>query len=228
MSDIRTQYLQGKLAPEEMRAYESSLSEEELKELAFEVGVQEGIVDRSKKNIREQLQEFESKGKRGSHWNYSYVGIAASIFAVATITFYLSRSQPSLYDQYYEVYPNYEVTSLRGSDDPSIREEAYLAYDQGNFGEAIRVFNALDSLSSADVFFRGICHIQQTNYEDALFDFAAVISTKEPNYYEAAVWYTALIHLKQEDKAKATPFLQELSLGNSEFSKASMELLASF
>jgi tetratricopeptide (TPR) repeat protein len=226
MDELREKYLQGKLSAAEQKAFEEGLSAHEKEELAAELGIRAGLENGFRNELRNKVAGFEDRKRTVRRINPAYISIAASIFLVSSLVLYFTRDQTPLFDQYYEVYPNYEVTAVRGEDDLSSREQAYAAYDAGDFSTAIKAFSQLDSLVSADYFFRGICYIQVTEYDKALADLDMVISIKDKDYETASIWYTALIHLKLENDDKAVPLLRELSNGASEFAITSKELLA--
>lgn len=225
MDDLREKYLQGKMTEAEQKAFEEGLSAQEKEELAVELGIRSGLESGFRKELRDKVGGFEERGRIARSINPAYIGIAASLFLVASLVLYFTRDQTPLFDQYYEVYPNYEVTTVRGEEDPNSRERAYIAYDMGDYAGAIAAFSELDSLSGPDYFFRAICFIQLEDYEAALDDLSTSSVKADKNYSKAAQWYTALIYLKLENEQDAIPLLQSLSEGNSEFAEASSELI---
>ncbi|WP_421763534.1 tetratricopeptide repeat protein [Ekhidna sp.] len=226
MDELREKYLQGKMSEAEKKAFEKGLSPQEKQELAAELGIRAGLESSFRNELRDKVAGFEAQGKRVRRLNPAYIGIAASLFLVASFMLYFKGDQKSLFDQYYEVHPNFELTTVRGNEDPTTREKAYAAYDIGDFSGALAAFNQLDSMQNADYFFRGVSLIQLTEYKKALADFDVVINQKDKDYEVAATWYTALIHLKSENKEFAIPLLKTLSEGESEFAEISQKLLA--
>ncbi|MEM7297553.1 MAG: hypothetical protein AAF391_04730 [Bacteroidota bacterium] len=226
MDDLRDKYLQGKLSESERKSFEEGLSKEERSELAFELGVREGLEEDLRKELRETVSGFEEKKGKTRRLNPVYVSIAATVVIAASLLFYFSGNSQSLFDQYYEVYPNYELTTVRGEEDLSSREKAYRSYDMGDYAGGIAAFNELDSMVGADYFFRGMCFIQVQSYEEAILDLSNKMLSVDKDYSEAARWYTALIHLKMKNDDKALPLLRTLSNGNSEFAQTSSELLS--
>ncbi|WP_425393069.1 hypothetical protein [Ekhidna sp.] len=226
MDELREKYLQGKMTEADQKAFEEGLSSDDREELASELGIRVGLERGFRNELKEKVAGFEKRKNKIRRINPAYISIVASLFLVASLVLYFTNDQTTLFDQYYETYPNYEVTTVRGEEDPSNRERAYLAYDQGDFSGAIQAFNTLDSMSSADYFFRGISHIQVTNYKEALTDLNEVLRLEDTDYRTASLWYKALIHLKLENEAAAIPPLEELSKGESEFATVSTELLA--
>ncbi|MEO9872796.1 tetratricopeptide repeat protein [Ekhidna sp.] len=223
MDELLEKYLS--LSEEERAAFEKELSPEQRAFLAQELGIMEGLNEEFRKELKSKVSAFEERSHRARKMNPAFIGVAASFLLISSLVVYLMRDESSLFDQYYEVYPNYEVTSLRGQEDSSVREKAYKAYDQRNYKLAIVEFTKLDSLLGADYLFRGIARIQIKNYKDALSDFNAVIDLHDKDYESAAQWYTALIKLKQEEQEEAIPILEKLSNGQSEFASVSTKLL---
>jgi len=225
MDELREKYLQGKLSEEENIAFESKLSDEEREELAFELGVQQGISDSLRKLLREKVAAFEKSSAKTRKTTPIFLRIAASLVLISSLIFYLSRDKKSLFDQYYQPYPNYELTTSRGDDSLTIRQQAYRAYDAYDYARAIQLFSLMNAPSAADYFFRSISYIQIGNYQDALLDLQKVIDQEDKNYILPARWYSALIHLKLENQDEAKLILEELRSGQSEFASLSRQLL---
>ncbi|MEP1035622.1 hypothetical protein [Ekhidna sp.] len=223
MDELRDKYLQGKLTEAEEEAFLKNLSDEERMELAYELGVRD---ETTLREIRSRIQGFKDKNAHVRKINPAYIGIAASIFLAATLVFYFTGNQQPLFDQYYQVYPNYELTTVRNEENLSNRQLAYAAYDVGDYTVAIAEFNKLDSLGAPDHFFRGVSYIQIQNFEAAFIDFQQVIVLGDKSYENAAIWYSALIHIKLENNEKAIPLLEKLGSGQSDFAATSRELLA--
>lgn len=223
MDELLEKYLS--LSETERAAFEKELTPEQRAELAQELGIMEGLNEEFRKELKSKVSAFEERSHRVRKMNPAFIGVAASFLLISSLVVYLMRDETSLYDQYYEVYPNYEVTSLRGQEDSSIREKAYKAYDAGDFESARSAFNDIDSLVGADYFFRGISSIQLEDYSEALSDFKMVIEQSDQDYADAAEWYTALIRIKQDAQEAAIPILENLSKGQSEFAVVSTKLL---
>lgn len=223
MDELRNKYLQGKLTEPERQAFERNLSSEEKKELAYELGVRDEIV---RKELRKKIAGFEEGNRRKRMINPTYISIAASVFLITSSVFYFTKDDESLFDQYYDQYPNYELTTTRGEENLSNRGLAYAAYDAGDYQVAIEEFNKLEVLLAPDYFFRGVSYIQVKEHDRALSDFQKVIDLEDASYGTASVWYTALIHVNANNKEKAIPLLEKLGAGQSEFAETSRALLA--
>ncbi|MEQ9374253.1 MAG: hypothetical protein RIG68_03705 [Imperialibacter sp.] len=224
MDEAREKYLQGKLTEVERKTFEENLSLEEQQELAFELGIRDGIESKVRLELRTKVESFEKKARPVRKINPTYIGIAASLFLVASVAFFLTRQEESLFSEYYKPYPNYELTSVRGEQNINGREKAYQAYDEGEYEAAITAFGTLNSLSAPDYFFRGICLIEMNKEALALTDMEQVLRMKDEDYSEAATWYTALIYVKMNDSKSAIPLLESLESGSSEIAANSKKL----
>lgn len=225
MDELRDKYLQDQLTEEERIAFEERLSKEEKEELANELGIRDEIRIKFRQSLREEVAGFEQQATRIRQFNPTFMGIAATLLLISSLIFYFAKDQGSLFDQYYEVYPNYELTTVRGEGGSSDREKAYQAYDSKNYEQAITSFNSLDTLLVADRFFRGLSYLENQEPEMALKDFDFVLLNKDKNYSSAAVWYSALINIHLGQNDKAVPLLRELSSGKSEFADDAKKLL---
>lgn len=206
-------------------AFEKELSPEQRAELATELGIMEGLNEEFRKELRSKVGAFEQKSDRARKMNPAFIGIAASFLLISVFTAYLLRDRETLFDQYYEAYPNYEVTALRGEDDLSAREEAYKAYDAADYELAIRQFMALESRLAADEFFLGIAYIEADKPMEALERLQAVINSENADYSGAARWYASLTYLSLGENEKAEKLLNDLTNKNSEWSSSAAELL---
>lgn len=225
MDELKEKYLQGKLTEDEQRAFENDLSEKEAEELAFEMGIRDGLQNQIQSDLRKKVASFEHGAKRSKFTKPAYLSIAASVLIAVSFVFYFNREPRSLFDQYYSVLPNYELTTERGEEKATNRASAYIAYDNGNYSEAIAQFNNMDSLTTPDLLFRGISYIQEENYELALNDLERVINKQNQDYQDASKWYTSLLYLKLGRRSQATQLLEDLRAENSTYKIQANELL---
>lgn len=223
MDELLEKYLS--LNESERGAFEKELSSEERAELARELGIMEGLNEEFRKELRSKVGAFEQKSERAKKMNPAFIGIAASFLLVSIFTAYLLRDKESLFDQYYEAYPNYELTALRGEDDLSAREEAYKAYDAADYEFAIKQFDMLESRQTADEFFLGIAYIETEKPQEALERLQAVIGSENSDYLDAARWYAALTYLSLGEDEKARDFLDGLAKESSEWASSAAEVL---
>lgn len=218
MTERSENYLQGKLGEEEQKLLRESLSKEEKEELAFEAGVSDAIQEDLRERLKSQVQGFESRAetKQRNARPVWIGGIAASlILLVGAIYIFNTQNSSTLYDDYYEPYPNYELTVTRGEEDLSVLQEAYLAYDLEDYKRAERLFsNALTMEENLPAsFFQGMSRMELQKFGLAVDSFSPVLAT-EGDYKEAAMWYAALANLKLERSDLAISILDQLEDSN--------------
>ncbi len=215
MTEVREKYLLGKLTEKEKADFEASLSKEEKAELAYELGVQAALVDESRDLLRKKVAGFEDRYTKAKKVNWAYMSVAASFLIVATFTVLLLNTQPStgeLYDEYFELYPNYEVPIVRGEAEGTItdRERAYQLYDTGKFQESAEKFELLDPMMDSDKFFLAMCYMKLSKWEAAKTKLAEV-SNGTTDYAETANWYIALIYLQLDQSEKSVEVLSNVT-----------------
>ena len=226
MTDKRDKYIQGKLNKEDKHAHEVDLTSSEREELSFELGVQHALKEKFSEELRAKVSGFEAKQPKARKTPI-YIGIAASLALLATFLFINNRGEASLFDQYYEVYPNYEYSIVRGENGDDIKSRAYEAYDARDFDTASSLFSQWLSENPEDIparFFGAIANVEQGSMELALEDLKIVIESGNADYRDPATWYAALVHTQLGNKVEATTLIKQLS-DLSDFSDKSEKLL---
>ncbi len=207
MSDKLDKYIQGKLSEEDRQSFESQMSPEEREDAAFELGVKSEI---ERDVLRAKVSEFESR--RSTGLIRRYIGIAASVILIASFSYVILSDKSDLYDQYYSGYANFEHTVVRGEMSESLKDQAYRAYDLGQFELSVSIFQDLIAKDPANIpahFFRGMSLMEIGKFEEAINSFEVVVRA-DSEYKEAALWYSALGFVKIGNQAKARIFLNQL------------------
>ena len=213
MEDKKEKYIQGKLSQEEHESFEKELTADESKEMAFELGVRKGVEEVVSKDLREKVAQFEHRRSTSGIRPWQ-LGIAASILLIASFTYLFTRGSQDLYSNYYEPYPNFEVTALRGADGEALIIQAYKAYDEQNYVLASEKFEEHLETNKEDVasrFFYGITLMENGEFNSAITNFGAVIEDDSRDYLNAAKWYAALCYLSIDDANAAISLLDQLA-----------------
>jgi len=222
MSDLLEKYMN--LGDKEKKSFEKHLTKEEKQELAHELGIMEGLTQSFRQELKSKVSAFEDKSTRAKQMNPAYIGIAASFFLVAFVTVYFLKGNKPVFEEYYELYPNYEVTALRGKEGVSSRQKAYQSYDKGLYEQAYAQFNDLESPVKADYFFSAMSCIELEKYDVAIDNLNHVIVSRDSDYYNAAQWYSALVFIKTEKLDQARELLKVLKESNSEYTNQAQKL----
>lgn len=213
MTEEQEKYLQNKLDSKTSDSMKSSLSDEEKKELAFEIGVGEAVKSELRSELREKVGAFEkSIDTKSGRKNYAWLAVAASVVLLLSFVFLFRSSPGDPFNDFYESYPNYEVTTLRGEEELDLIERAYQAYDLKKYEEAEELFTEL--LGSEEnlpaQFFRGMSRIEIQKYDLALADLQVLIFS-DSEYSDDATWYSALLLVRAGESIKAKELLAQLA-----------------
>jgi tetratricopeptide (TPR) repeat protein len=144
--------------------------------------------------------------KTRSLWYY-VAAVAVAAFIVFQLFFDTDKSNQGLYYAYAKLnqLPSFTV---RDSNDKLQLQlmEGEQAFDQGDYKNALSIFqNALTSQKNNQLIYiyLGLIQSELEQYEDAKETFAQLKATGSSYHNDIALWYTALIHMKQDSVAKA-------------------------
>jgi hypothetical protein len=171
--------------------------------------------------------ELSRKDRAGIPTYYYAIAASIAIFILVGI-FYPSRkpSAPELCAEYFTPYQNLFEPTVRGDVPNMRRSEAFLAYDNGDYQKAIKLFIDLQNekkepgimLLSANANLA----LGKTSEAEAILQ--DLISSFDELDIQAK-WYLALCYLKANEKDKAAKLLRELADANVSFSKNSKAIL---
>ncbi len=219
-----------------IREFESgAMSADELGELLATI---EGIKEFERQKLKDQFDNLESEETQGTIPIYRsrWFQVAAMIVAVLLPVYLfvplpgkLGDTPPVLYEQYFNAYPNFEVTVNRSEKtNLSERDYAFFLYDQKDYAEAVVNFKyaiVKNPGDAASKFFLGVSLMITKDHFQAKRQFNAVIEDGNSNYVEAAKWYLALTHLADNKSLQATELFEELASDGYEFKQQSAEIL---
>jgi hypothetical protein len=195
-----------------------------------------GIRSASRNQLKKSFTKWEEEANQKSQFNFTAImSIAASIALLVGVSFYLLQSPAGedLYISYYESYENFEHTVARdeSSDVPSLKDQAYAAYDQKDYAKAAISFSTLlenDIKNIPVTFFRGMSRIELNQLDLAITDLEWVALTDDVYYSEAANWYMALIQMRKKNKKASKAILVAISKKNGTYQKKALELLEEY
>ena len=211
-------YVQGEMEEEEQAAFEQRMQTDEA--LAGEVAMQQDlmghIADDKKKALRQELKNLfsdeaaESAPVKVRQLNVRKLLMAASIALLAGMSYWLYQTQQNtsekLFASHFEVYVIQERSSGNTNNYEQAKAEAF--YQQGNYAEALELFNNLPQTPSV-LFYQGNCYLVLEQVPQAIEAFDKVIAEKDSPLVFEARWYKTLAHIKQNKKAAAKAVLQE-------------------
>lgn len=234
--DLIEHYLDGSLSDTDRLAFEERLKlEDELRAQVEEMKViREGIVRASRKEVLKSLKELEATLPEVEApiiplWRTTWLQVAAGISLLALCVYLLwprTQEPAQLFAEYFEPYPNIIMPTVRGvvENDSTVKAQAYRAYDQQNYAEAIRLFEAVQQKDEGVLLYLGNSYLANGQPEKALPLFEKVLNNYDV-FDEQAEWYVAVSYLKLEEREKAREALQKVVARESSYkSKAQLIL----
>ncbi len=213
-------YFEGSLSEEEKLMLSDLLeTDREFKEqFEFEKDLRAAITDGERASNKEKLRQFEGAGQPGKepriYWKRTWAlaaSVALLIGAGWLILLNRTGTTDQLYATYFEKYPNTEYSITRGdSEDTSIKRKAFEAYEAEDFDNAIQFFRQMDITAEAYIpFYLAQAYMGAEDWEEAE-DLLRPISDGNSEYASEALWYLALVELRQDEESLAGKTLKQL------------------
>ncbi|MCB0669054.1 MAG: tetratricopeptide repeat protein, partial [Saprospiraceae bacterium] len=144
--------------------------------------------------------------------------------AVIGFTIWSTSRQVSgeeLYARFYTTYPNSISPLTKGSQESEM--DGFQAYELGRYDQAMRLLSEEDSDTAR--FYLALAELgsfQTENAEVLLTDIGSA-----PGYYQIpALWYLALVNLKQEEFTEARAHLQQVRNSSHPLSQRADQLIS--
>lgn len=240
------QYLAGNLTDSEKLAFEAEIAgNAELRELvALHQHLDHGLKDEGAdklsamlKQVDSEQQKSKTKGKKPLKISYTAIfSFAAAMIAIVCIPFYfiffvedIEMDNLKMYAAKYETYPSH-FTLRGGSSRDTLLSLAYAYYDNEEYSQAIPVFDNILADSASDLrstFYLGLSYLGLEQFDQTLPLLQEVSSSTSP-YKDAALWYSGLVYLKQNNRPKAVEVFKKLSKGKGKYAREGAEVLESF
>jgi len=180
----------------------------------FENNLKQVIKAEKSDALKDKLKGFEmdlSKTEDKSWFNWR---IAASIVLLLGASWFGYESlfgldYNSLYDDNYTNYPNTVYTITRSDENNSLQREAFVAYETGDFKLALEKFKSIKEEEPYFNFYKAQSYLGLDNLDEAKALFEKELLS-DSQFKAEALWYLALINLKQKNKTEATGHLKDL------------------
>jgi len=224
-------YFSNRLTASERELLERLLdSDAEFKaQFDFEKNLQGAIKNKENQDLKAKLISFEKDFERENPKStakkqFRYLAIAASITLLIAIAWMgyqdaSSNTYEDLYASNFQEYPNTVFTITRSGSDESIERDAFVAYESGEYDNAIAKFNQIpEGVRQPYVdFYLAQSYLNAGEYDSAKEYFTKMIAEGE-TFVAESHWYLAMVAIKQEDKSTAATELQKL-ITSYEFNK---------
>ncbi len=229
--DLIDRYFENALSPKERLEFNDLLqnNEEFRKEFLFHKDLKEAITRHQNEELKETLGKFETNLNKNSRFSVVPVKwlAAASLAVLLSLGSWMVKnhvfpSNETIFETYYEPYPNTVFPIVRGSELHTIEYRAFLAYEAGEYHKAINLFNSVENPNEKHIeFYRGLCLLSVGKTEDAI---RTLIPLTEPDQgtlqnmdcRQKATWYLGLAYLKQGKEEEARYFMDILRNQNEE------------
>lgn len=173
------------------------------------------LADRKEK-LKQVFQSIEQDyhRKRLSVWRYA---IVASVLLMLGFVLYLTMVSPplsdeQLYAQHFEPYKNVLHPLERGETNLSSEAIAFQNYEHGKYDIASRQFDSLYTATETPylLFYQGVSAMELGDFQQAESLLLAHQFAKD-DFYHQNQWYLALLYIKQGEKQKAKPLLEQVA-----------------
>ncbi len=221
-------YNSGELSGEELRSVEEHIIDCPLCSDALE-GAEKLSAETMKKDFAYLKNEVQinSLVKRKKIIMYSAVAALLIIAGAAllNITKFAGPANKSLFNQYFEVYP--DVTfHKRGNENQNDLAEAMNYYNQGNFQDASEALNKiiLSDENETAIFYKAVSLTALGKTNEALKFFSRINNNPDNKFYEEANWYAALCLIDRGKTEEAKKLLHRVS-GSVDYGKKANKIL---
>lgn len=183
-----------------------------------------GIEAYHARGFKDKLKEIHNKSfgtatvKKEAKRRSLLPWLAAAAIAMLVVAFFLlNNASTNTNALYADNFKPYELSiSQRDNTDEQLAQLLSL-YDQGQYKEAIPVFNTLLTAENSNPVLRlgaGISELEEGDLVIARGHFEAILQSGDILYKDHAQWYLALTHLKSEDIEATKTALQVLVKDN--------------
>ncbi|WP_452226798.1 tetratricopeptide repeat protein [Lacinutrix cladophorae] len=231
--DLLYHYFSNSLTAEQEKTFENLLENDtEFKtQFLFEQNLKEVIKSNEIDTLKTKLQGFENDlsttettrieffdsetSKRIKPiFNYKNFAIAASIALLMGWFGYHSffgTDYTTMYNTNFSAYPNTVYTITRGDTENTLEREAFVAYESKDYKSAIEKLDAIPADAKKDYFnfYKGQAYLNLEDLVNAKTFFTLVVQDNK-SFVGESTWYLALISLKEENKAEAVKYLENL------------------
>lgn len=220
-------YLADELPAAERAAFRERLaSDPELArevELHREIG--ESITDRAPDMLKTQLRaiharEFPAPPQRAPIFflrQKSILAVAASIVLIAAALFYFAGfndpTPEEIFAEYFEPYPALQYNRDAPSNTDEILRNAFLAYQQKNYSQAIILFDSAQTNMPRNVaadFYLAVSSLAAGDPRRAMDLLQPIAANDSLGFSDPAHWYLALAYLANNDTSAAKAILNDI------------------
>ena len=224
-------YIANRLSDEENKRAENLLeTDAEFQELyATHQEMNAAFALSNQKALKKHFQDLEAGNEvesattetsRNTTGIFRKLAIAAILIVGAFFAINQFTAKDDLFSTYFEVCANTYLPVTRGTSDQNQEFEAFKAYENGDFEQATILFSDLiaNKKDTTIQFYYAMSLLNQEEYSSALAQLQNLITT-DFDYKTEALWYAALIELRNENSATAKKYLQQIQTQQPNYKK---------
>jgi hypothetical protein len=209
-------YFEKTLSLEEQREFDLLIEtdREFAKEFESQKKLKKAITLNERADLKKKLQSFEAAKPTAKVTSFKIWYAAASLFLVCGLGFYFTQnSSSSLYEEYYQSYPNVVAPTVRGENNEDIKSDAFFEYDSGNYQQSLELFSKIYDSEKDDyaLFYKALSQMELNKTTEAIASFNQFDLAKNNAFTPFVKWYLALSYLKESQKEVAIPLLKSLA-----------------
>ena len=199
--------------------FQKAFEEHKSMQRAFEINEAERLKDKLKSIEIEKVKPLNSL--RQKRWVYS---IVASVLVIVGLSVYLNYFNTTLYDDYFEIYPNVYQPIVRGNTEQSTK--AFMYYENQNYKKAQNEFEDLLKVESNPniKFYYALTLLNSGQTDKANQEFEK-LKNIEFEFQAEVYWYYALAELKLEKTDQAKRLLKTLKSKYPSYKTEDVEIL---
>ncbi|PTX63483.1 hypothetical protein C8N46_10183 [Kordia periserrulae] len=171
--------------------------------------------------------KLNKQGKR--NFNVLYRVAIAAIFIVGAF-FMLNQylGKDTMFETYFEVCPNTYLPVTRGNSKQEATFEAFKAYESNDFAQAETAFKTiLAGEENRNIRFYYAMSMLNQEKTDLALNELNTLTSQTFDYQAEALWYAALIHLKNNNTTAAKHLLEKLQKVNPAYKSEAIQSILS-
>lgn len=183
------------------------------------LAMRQGLVSAGRDSMKSTIQTWETELKKphpeAKIRRFPIWGRLVAVAAAITMLVLIFRpgatdSRNSLIQELSQPYPNVLMPVERGSQAETRLQEAFAAYEAGQYAEAIRLFGEADTASTDLDFYLANALRAEGDAESALKTFTRIAGT-DSQFAPQAEWYQAMLLWEAGQQVEAEKIIQRIA-----------------
>jgi tetratricopeptide (TPR) repeat protein len=161
-------------------------------------------------DLERSMSRYYSRNTRTWKMVYPIAAVLIMIISVPAILFYVADSgDKGIFNDFYAPYNHQNITGIYRSLE-SGKNAPYLLYSTGNYDRALPKLRQYLNENPGDLqahLLLAICFIEEKQFNQAELELTEIILSSDYYFRDDALWYLALLSVRQGNFEKAIKFL---------------------